>query len=359
VVLTGTGFSGVIAMRVGGVGTPFVANSDVRLSFTSPSGLTVGPQSIDFDWASTFTAAGAFTDTGAVSGGVAFALIENTSNPTATVASLPSHVDCSWVFHWNNLQPTTGSSIDWSSVEACVAAATAAGKRSMIRINCGATSPSDIPTPCAITYTNASGVTQTQNLPKFWDSSYTGPLHTFIAALGAQYAGDSRILVVQMPGNGRIGELAMGTPNAGTPTWQSYGYTDALLISAWEATVTAYISAFSTGYLAWDMSAEPFHGANVLGSLITYAQAKPTRVVVQGNGLKSGAGIARVVTACVGSRPVGSQAYLPVARGGATVPQLLSTAAGVPLNYLEIYSQDCTSAVNGAIGSWAASAPGL
>jgi hypothetical protein len=291
-------------------------------------------------------------------GGIAFALIENTADPVAAVAALPAHVACSWVFHWSDLQATTADAIQWSTVEAALNAGSAAGKPNMLRINCGATSPSDIPT-VAITYKNASGQTQTQQIPKLWDASYTVPLHTFLRAYGARYAGDARILVVQMPGNGRIGELAMGTPAPGTPTWQSYGYTDAALIAAWEATIAVYESAFPAGYLAWDMSSEPFDGADVLGALIAYLETLNPRVMTQGNGLKNGAGIAKAVTQSVGLRPVGSQAYLPVARGGATVPQLLSTAATVPLNYLEIYAADCTATVDPAIAAWSASAPGL
>jgi hypothetical protein len=356
--IIGTNLSGVTAMRIGGVATQFAIHSSTNLTFILPGGLIVGPHNIDFDYADTFTDPGAFTDTAPSAGGDAFAYITNTANPTGAVAALPAHVDVSWVFHWSNLQPTTGSSIDWSNVDACLAAATAAGKKSMIRINCGGTSPSDIPT-VAITYTNAAGQTQTQQIPKLWASNYTGPLHTFIAALGARYSSDSRIKVVQMPGNGRIGELAMGTPLAGTPTWQSYGYTDALELAAWEATIAAYLSAFPTGYLAWDMSSEPFSGAHILDALITYLGTLSSRVVVQGNGLKNNAGIAKAVTQSVGHRPVGSQAWLPVSKGGATVPQLISTATGVPLNYMEIYAADCTSSVDSAIAAWKATAPSL
>lgn len=183
------------------------------------------------------------------------------TNPAATVAKLPPHVDgVSWVIPWSAVEPTY-QKYDFDLIEECLNAAHSSGRTSMLRVEAGEKAPQwafDV-----FPYVTFKITPQGPQAPH--EISMCIPKGSWVShwcdwyrAYGAKYNGDRRIAIVQVAGLGHLGEIAMGdgpwASTAATP--QGCGklgpVTTQDIIAGWDSVIQAAASSFPNTLLAVD-----------------------------------------------------------------------------------------------------------
>ncbi len=278
------------------------------------------------------------------------------SNPTSVVAGLPAVVGgVSWIFGWNQIETAPGV-YNWSSVDAAIAASAGSGRKTMLRIDGGASSPSWVPDQLTFSFQPMGPQPyQTVTMPKTWSTTYLADFETFIKAYGARYSNDHRVTRVEMAGGGYQGEMAL-------PQWQGWigaGYSDVLMTSAWKQIITAYHVAFPIRQLGMDYG-EPLHvyyHSNIDPAVLAYARTF-TNVNFQQNGLKSTTSqnwsVFKTLFSLSASTRIGWQMW-----GGANTSSYLMGAFAVAIashaSYVEVYRNDCDNPANASALAYLAS----
>ncbi len=276
--------------------------------------------------------------------------------PSATVASLPAVVDgVSWIFRWKDIE-TAPNVYNWSTVDAAISAAADSGRKSMLRIDGGAYSPSWVPNQLTFSFKpQGPRPYQTVTMPRTWDSTYIADWKAFIRAYGARYDGDMRVARIQMAGGGWLGEMAL-------PQWAGWvgaGYTDAAMTSAWKQFIDAYRSAFPHHPSALDFG-EPlstYYHAAITPTVLAYAATYGPLVSIQENGLKSVTSetgkVFQTILSASATTAVGWEMW-----GGNTSSSDLmlafKTALDSHASYVEVYLSDCVNPANLAALSYLA-----
>ncbi len=116
------------------------------------------------------------------------------ANPTSVVAGLPAVVGgVSWIFGWKQIETAPGV-YNWSSVDTAIAASAGSGRKTMLRIDGGASSPSWVPDQLTFSFQPMGPQPyQTVTMPKTWSTTYLSDFETFIRAYGARYSNDPRV----------------------------------------------------------------------------------------------------------------------------------------------------------------------
>ena len=279
-----------------------------------------------------------------------------------TIATSPA-AGISWKFRWSDLETQSGV-YDWTPIDRAITASHAVHLPVILRVIAGIYTPAwvlgQVPTvaipnqyfPSTAFYANPTVV------PVLWDSAYVADWGSFIRALGARYDGSSDVRLIEMSGEGVIGEMYLPPDMS---AWNGAGYSDAGLLSATESTITTYAQAFRTTPLALGID-EPFvcgavspgfinptcastYRSNVLSALVAWVAASyPTRVSLQQNGLKG-----TYLTAIFGNRQilraaceysaVGYQ-MSAVAKSATDLHDSFTAARQDQVSYVEVYTAD-------------------
>lgn len=271
------------------------------------------------------------------------------SNPASVVAGLPAVVGgVSWIFGWNQIETAPGV-YNWSSVDTAIAASAGSGRKTMLRIDGGASSPSWVPDQLTFSFQPMGPQPyQTVTMPKTWSTTYLSDFETFIRAYGARYSHDSRVTRVEMSGGGYQGEMAL-------PQWQGWigaGYSDALMTSAWQQIIGTYHAAFPNKQLGMDYG-EPlqvYYHSNIDPAVLAYARTF-TNVNFQQNGLKSTTSqnwsVFKTLLSLSSATRIGWQLW-----GGNNSASYLMSAFKVAIashaSYVEVYRNDCVNPANAA-----------
>lgn len=283
-------------------------------------------------------------------------------DPTTTIASLAASGNAaliggmSWVFPWSTIEPAPGQ-YDWSSVDKALAATSSWGRPSILRIIAGQDSPiwatNSLPS-VSLSFTNALAKGETITMPITWDPAFISTWSRFIAAYGARYNGDSRIFLVQMPGCGRIGEMALGEWAGWRSTVPppngcgSEPYSDSVYVSAWEQVIAAYRAAFPRTPSALDIG-EPIKGANAVHPLVAAVSSRYGRDVwFQANGLghqTATSPIGAELKSLTAITEVGWQMWAGNNSPGALMTAL-KNAIATNARYVEVYLSDCLKSSN-------------
>jgi hypothetical protein len=279
-------------------------------------------------------------------------------NPAAIVRSLPRIVDgVSWIFSWRDIEKTQGV-YDWSAVDAAIAASAGSGRKTMLRIIAGASSPSWVPNQLTFSFMplGPPHTVQTITMPRTWDPTYVADWKTFIQAYGAHIDGDSRVTKIQMTGGGWQGEMTLPQ----WPGWIGAGYTDALITNTWEQFIAAYRTAFPrhTSVLDFGEPLTVYYHSHVLPTVLAYAETYGAAVDYQQNGLTSGTkttgGIFQTLLALSKTTKVGWQMIGGNGSSG-NLMTAFSTAIKSGASYAEVYLNDILNPSNAAALAYLAS----
>lgn len=278
------------------------------------------------------------------------------ANPTAVVASLPKVVGgVSWIFGWNQIETAPGV-YNWSAVDAAIAASSGSGRKTMLRIDGGATSPSWVPDQLTFSFQSMGPQgEQTVTMPKTWSTTYLDDFTTFIKAYGARYNNNPAVTRIEMTGGGYQGEMALPQ----WPGWIAAGYTDPLMTSAWETLISTYKSVFPNKQLGMDYG-EPlqtYYHSNIDPAVLAYAHSF-SNVDFQQNGLKGTTSenwsVFKTLQGLSTSTRIGWQMW-----GGdnssTTLMDAFHVAVASHASYLEVYLNDCVNPANAAALAYLAS----
>jgi hypothetical protein len=278
------------------------------------------------------------------------------ANPTAVVASLPKIVGgVSWIFGWNQIETAPGV-YNWSAVDAAIAASSGSGRKTMLRIDGGATSPSWVPDQLTFSFQSMGPQgEQTVTMPRTWTSTYLDDFTTFIKAYGARYNNNPAVTRIEMTGGGYQGEMALPQ----WPGWIGAGYTDPLMTSAWETLISTYKAAFPSKQLGMDYG-EPlqtYYKSNIDPAVLAYAHSV-ANVDFQQNGLKGTTSenwsVFKTLQSLSTSTRIGWQMW-----GGnnssSTLMDAFHVAVASHASYLEVYLNDCVNPANAAALAYLAS----
>jgi hypothetical protein len=269
------------------------------------------------------------------------------ANPTAVVASLPKIVGgVSWIFGWNQIETAPGV-YNWSAVDAAIAASSSSGRRTMLRIDGGATSPSWVPDQLTMSFQSMGPQgAQTVTMPRTWTSTYLADFTTFIRAYGARYNSNRAVTRIEMTGGGYQGEMALPQ----WPGWIDAGYTDPLMTSAWEQLISTYKAAFPSKQLGLDYG-EPlqtYYHSNIDPAVLAYAHSFAD-VDFQQNGLKGSTSenwsVFKTLQVLSATTRIGWQMW-----GGdnssSTLMDAFHVAVASRASYVEVYLNDCVNPAN-------------
>jgi len=274
-----------------------------------------------------------------------YAYTSGERNQQSIVASLPAVVNgVSWVFRWRDVEPTKGV-FDWSAVDAAINASAGSGRKTMLRIDAGAYSPSWVPNQLTFSFKPSGKQPYMKvTMPRTWDPTYIADWTAFIKVYGARYDNDSRVTRIQMTGGGWLGEM-------GLPQWSGWikaGYSDSLMEKAWEQFISAYRTAFPKHPSALDF-AEPlsvYYHSDITPTVIAYAATYGASVNFQENGLEGSTSESGTVFKTIlhysATTKVGWQLWagnLPVSE----LTQAFKIAHDSHASYLEVYLNNCTN----------------
>ena len=274
-----------------------------------------------------------------------YAYTSGQRNPQSIVASLPAVVNgVSWVFRWRDIEATRGV-FDWSAVDAAIAASAGSGRKTMLRIDAGAYSPTWVPNQLTFSFKPSGKHPYMKvTMPRTWDPTYVADWTAFINVYGARYDKDPRVTRIQMTGGGWLGE--MGLPQ--WPGWIKAGYSDSSMENAWKRFISAYRAAFPHHPSALDF-AEPlsvYYHSQITPAVIAYAATFGSMVNFQENGLEGATSESGTVFKTIlhysASTKVGWQlwaANLPVSE----LMQAFKIAHDSHASYLEVYLSNCTN----------------
>jgi hypothetical protein len=233
--------------------------------------------------------------------------VTDTTNVTKLAGMLVGSpaVGLSWQFYWANLEPAAGT-FDWQPVDNAIAASAALHLPVMLRVIAGLNSPawvlSSVPTVSIPNkyFLNPAPYADPTIVPVGWSSAYLSDWTTFITAFGARYDGNPNVYSIGGSGAGHIADMYLPADMA---AWNAAGFTDSVLLGAWEQVISAYAQAFTRTPVNLGV-VEPFicsavsagfinptcaagYQSNVLQPLANWLPSIPAgRIWVQNNGLK-------------------------------------------------------------------------
>jgi hypothetical protein len=266
-------------------------------------------------------------------------------NLQAIVASLPAVVNgVSWVFRWQDIEASRGV-FDWSAVDAAINASASSGRKTMLRIDAGAYSPSWVPNQLTFSFKPPGKQPYMRvTMPRTWDPTYVADWTEFITAYGARYDNDPRVTRIEMPGGGWLGE--MGLPQ--WPGWIKAGYTDPLMEKAWVKFIAAYRAAFPHHPSALDF-AQPlsvYYQSKITPTVIAYGATYGASVNFQENGLNGSTSESGTVFKTILHYSATTKVGWQLWAGNLSVSELMQsfkTAHDSHASYVEVYLSNCTN----------------
>jgi Beta-galactosidase len=218
----------------------------------------------------------------------------------------------SWILTWAELEPEP-LQYNWALVENCLDAASATGRRSILRVNAGEGSPTWYTAQYpSVTFAVIPGGPERVHcitMPIPWSTEFLTIWSQWIAAYGKRYNGDPRIFLVEESACGRLGEMGLGSWNdgAGGSGWESNApppppsscppgagggcgsspLTPGRVTAAWNQMIDAYRKAFPKTPTALNIGYPLLHGnayQAVPGDVISHAQQYGTAQWFQQNG---------------------------------------------------------------------------
>lgn len=272
----------------------------------------------------------------------------------------------SWKFRWATLEPAPGQ-FDWTLVDQSIAVAAQHGKKAVLRVYSGYTSPAWVYStggarPLTFLNTDLSNPQQypagALRMPLPWDPRYLAEWSKFVAAFGARYDGNSNVYLIEMAGGGFIGEMCLPHSTSSiVSAWRASGYTDEADIGAWKTIIDAYRTAFPRTPTALDLC-EPLGKGNsaAMVPVANYALERyPDEVYLQQNGLQAGYAvrindIRAVLRAAAGRTVIGYQ--MNGGEGGSlsakTGDRMTAFRVAVEdgARYVEVYQNDLADPAN-------------
>jgi hypothetical protein len=263
----------------------------------------------------------------------------------------PNIYGISWRFRWAKIEPAEGQ-YNWSPVDHAMAITSKAGKKVMLRLTAGISSPEWVYRGGAKPFDfRNTDLRHPENhppdmrMPVPWDEVYLAKWEAFVQAFGKRYNGNPTIYSIQMTGGGYIGE--MNLPKA-FAKWEQVGYSDDKLIGAWKRIIDTYQRAFPDTPTNLDINEPLGNRSKVLGPVVSYVLAKyPRKVYLQQNGLRADLPrddhIRRILREAasqtlVGYQMVGGKGFLEKQTGDRMTA--FRNALEDRVSYLEIYSSD-------------------
>jgi hypothetical protein len=251
-------------------------------------------------------------------------------------------VGISWVFQWQNLEPTSGV-YNWTTVDAALAASGA--KTVVLRVNAGVTSPAWLPRADGIVAPDPKGGNSWMPIP--WNANFLATWKTFISAFGARYNGNTHIAMIEGGGDGAQGEAHLTGTYA---LWQPVGYS----VQTWIGAISTEISDFKAAF--------PSHKISFAGASTTFTYSgqpnleqafltacEQANIVVQNNGL-SGTQYGHV------NQNVIEFGFQTKSALGSGLGAALRLATTLGAGFVEVYYVDATnSALYGVITTFQAS----
>ena len=235
------------------------------------------------------------------------------TDPAAGIYANPRVAGVTLDSAWAVLEPSPGV-FDWTALDARIAAAHAAGKQVMLGAIPGVQTPAWLYAQGARSLTITWPFTynfpqcSTVRLPLPWGGTYLRHWTAFIAAFGAHYANDSRVVGIKVAGiNAQTPEqlLPVATPTncpaalSVPAAWASVGYRPSKLVAAWAAILKATTAAFPRTALVLQTGGWAFPGIDDAGQptqpdfaltkqlAAQFVAAAGPRAVMENDGLSS------------------------------------------------------------------------
>jgi hypothetical protein len=334
----GSGAAAPISVASGSYGTAAIQGSHVA-----------GGTTLTFNTNSASTFSNATSAHGSASATQAVDVYAYTSgqqkNLPAIVASLPAVVNgVSWVFRWQDIEASRGV-FDWSAVDAAISASASSGRKTMLRIDAGAYSPSWVPNQLTFSFKPPGKQPFMKvTMPRTWDPTYVADWTGFIKVYGARYDNDPRVTRIEMPGGGWLGE--MGLPQ--WPGWIKAGYSDPLMEKAWANFIAAYRAAFPHHPSALDF-AQPlsvYYQSQITPAVIAYGATYGASVNFQENGLKGSTSESGTVFKTILHYSATTKVGWQLWAGNLSVTELMQSFKTVHdshASYVEVYLSNCTN----------------
>jgi glycosyl hydrolase family 42 (putative beta-galactosidase) len=157
---------------------------------------------------------------------------------------------------WQLLEPAPDTySFTW--LDGQIARAKSLGKQATLGIYAGTSSPAWLNVPLV------------NGVPIPWDPAVTAAHDGMVAALGAHYRDETDIAAVHISAPPTNQSLEMYFPDG----LQSVpGYSDANIITSWDAAIDAYSAAFPNNALVLDVAMVPDVGGAITNAVIDYAR---------------------------------------------------------------------------------------
>jgi hypothetical protein len=251
---------------------------------------------------------------------------------------------------WSEVESVEGS-FDWSVFGPALAQAESHGKKVMLRVLAGVNAPDWLYAAGAAQFTfvddnpNHETYGQPVTMPVPWDPIFLAKWLDFVAAFGAEYAGNPNVTLVAVTGPAAGGEMHLGD-KGNADAWHALGYTNGLMIETWELTIDAFVAAFPQQHLSVAMSNPVLfdNPAEIRAAVAAYcAQAGDG---IQGNWLAAKTppdnDLYQQVASMSAVVPVGFQMLCSAAqeRFGGTLATAIDLALQANASFLEIYRGD-------------------
>jgi hypothetical protein len=242
----------------------------------------------------------------------------------------PSVTGLSIRVSWASLD--NGPYFQWGWLDSQVQRCRVLGKRYMLRMSTGQSSPRWIQ---GAWYNGA---------PLPWNTAAQDALADAIAALGSRYSGDPLLVGVHLTSTANHASSEMHIAPGLTSV---NGYSDAKMIDAWETAIDSYGAAFPNCALILNATLEPNHRGGITHPVIAYCQQRlGFRATFQHNSLKASTPIGArhhqlILGLGLDSWRIGFQmasASSSRARFGGSLQEAIERAPGA--SYFELYQDD-------------------
>lgn len=203
-------------------------------------------------------------------------------------------------FRWSLIEPQPGK-YNWEPVDRSIALAQKFGKKVMIRIMGGASTPEWVFQAGAkwaqpryepeklrrMPSQRAQRLTGIKKAPVVWDPVYLKHWLALVQAFGQRYDGNPTIYSIQMAGGGLGGEMGLRPEFH----WERYGYSDAVIIDTWKKIIDAYQESFPHTPTNLDILEPIRQKSNAMQPVVDYCLSRyPGKVYLQNNGLNARGG---------------------------------------------------------------------
>jgi hypothetical protein len=282
-------------------------------------------------------------------------------------------------FNWNNLEAKENV-YTWTVIDSILKQAAASGKVVTIAVMAGNNTPKWVYADGAQAFnflwdkpTTSPAICSIQSIPVPWDPVFTAKWQTFVAALGARYAGNPTLVSVLMYGvNFQSVETSLPETNAEPISykgksctgynypalWQKAGYTRTRIENALFAMQSDYQRAFPATQLMAGLNPAGFPPIDQNGNLIPKQPADfqvPTDLMASGaialgpqfsaadGGLSASSGDWPLLTEYASTVNTGYQMAMPL---GASLPAAINSGIDAGVRWLQIYPKDITLSAN-------------